>query len=55
MSLSLTVFALGDTRISISAPNCSNEAPDVETPIDETLGFCAALSVPDVDPYNSHV
>ena len=55
MSLSPTVFALGDTGINVSAPNCSNEAPDVEAPIDETLSFHATLSIPDVNPYDSHV
>jgi len=49
------VFALGDTRISVSAPDCSDEASDIEAPIDETLGFRAALSVPDVNPYDGHV
>ena len=55
MSPSLVVFALGDTGISVSAPDCSNEAPNIEAPIDETLGFRAALSIPDVNPYNGYV
>ena len=49
------VFALRDTRISVSAPDCSDEAPDIEAPIDETLGFCTALSIPDINPYDGHV
>jgi len=52
MSPSPAVFALGNTGINISIPDCSNEAPNIETPIDEILGFHAALSIPDVNPYD---
>jgi len=55
MSPSPAVFALGDTGISVSTPDCSDEASNIEAPIDETLGFRTALSIPDVDPYDGHV
>ena len=55
MSPSPTIFTLENTEISVSASNCSNETSDVEAPIDKVLGFHTTLSIPYVDPYNSHV
>ena len=35
--------------------NCGDETSDVGPPIDEALCFSAALSIPDIDPYDGHV
>ena len=35
--------------------NCSNETANIEPPINETLGFGAALCIPYIDPDEGYV
>jgi len=35
--------------------NCGDKTSDIESPVDKTLCFCAALNILDVDPDNGHV
>jgi len=49
------VFTLRHSRVHVCAMNCSNEAADIESPIDETLDFGTTLHVPYIDSDNGHV
>jgi len=49
------IFALGNTWIHVGTMNGSNESSYVESLVVEGFGFRAALSVPDVNPYDGHV
>jgi len=49
------VFTLQHSGVHVCAMNCSNEAADIESPIDETLDFGTTLHVPYIDPDNGHV
>jgi len=35
--------------------NCNNEAANIESPIDETLGFGTTLRIPYINPDDRHV
>jgi len=49
------IFALGNTWIHVGTVNGSNESSYVESLVVKGFGFRAALSIPDVNPYNGHV
>jgi len=49
------IFALEDTWIYVNTTNSSDEPSNVEPLIDERFGLRATLSIPYVNPYNSHV
>ena len=55
MTLFPTVFTLRYFRVHIGTTNCDDKTSDIEPPVDKALYFCTALSIPDVNPDNSHV
>ena len=55
MTLFPTVFTLWYSRIHISTMTCGDKTPTIESSINKTSCFWATLSVPDINPDNSHV
>ena len=51
----LAIFALKDAWIHVGTLNSHNEPFYVEPLVDERFSFGAALSIPDVDPYDGHI
>ena len=49
------VFTLWYSRVHVSASEDGYVTPKIETPVDKSLGFCAALRVPDINPYYGHI
>jgi len=50
-----TILALGYAWVYICISDCYNMASYIEIPIDETFSFEATLSIPNANPYDSHV
>lgn len=50
-----TVFTLWYSRVHICTMNHGNEATNIKSPVDETLSFGSALSIPDIDPDDRYV
>ena len=55
MLLFPTVFALRNARIHVSASYHSDNASNIESPVDYFLSIIAILIVPYVDPDNGHI
>ena len=55
MTLLPTILALGYAWVYICISDCYNMASYIEIPIDETFSFKATLSIPNANPYDSHV
>ena len=51
----LVVLALRHARIHVSTTDYSNIASNIEVSVNDLLGIRPILSIPDVNPDNSHV
>jgi len=50
-----TVLTLQHARVHVSTTDCSDIASNIEVFVDDLLGVRPILSIPDVDPDDSHV
>ena len=55
MTLFPTVLTLQNFRVHVHTTDSSNESSDIEILVDDCLGLCTILQIPDVDPNDSHV
>jgi len=49
------VLILGNSWVHICSLDSSDILSNIEAPVDEHLGICPALDVPNIDPYDGHV
>ena len=49
------VLALGDSWVHVCSLDGSGILSYVEAPVDEHLGVCPTLDIPNIGPYNGHV
>ena len=45
-----TIFALRNAWVHVSAPHCSNNTSNVESPVDNFFCIVTILGIPDIDP-----
>ena len=50
-----TILALRNFWVHVSSFYSSDNAPNIETSVNDFFCICAILGIPDIDPYNSHV
>ena len=49
------IFALGDARVHVGTPYCSNNVSDIESSVDDFSSVATILVVPNIDPDNCHI
>jgi len=49
------IFALRDTQVHVCAIDCTNVTFYIKVPINEIFSFKATLSIPYINPDNSHI
>jgi len=49
------VLVLGNSWVHVCSPDSSDVLSNVKAPVDEHLGICPTLDIPNIDLYNGHV
>jgi len=50
-----TVLTLWHTRVYVGTIDCSNIASNIKASVDDLLGIRPILSIPDIEPDDSHI